>query len=189
MDIAGAARPAERGKTMHQIAVVRGAPSAVVQVLLTDFVGRWGSEIRIAGVLAEGHGLPDRACNAGYLRTVSGGERFAMFQDLGSGSTACHLEAAGVVEAAERVRDDIAAGCDLVVLSKFGKLEAAGGGLRNAFTAAIETGVPVLTSVSPAFDTPWRELVSPLYSVLAADAAALDDWWRAVRPSCRQTLC
>ena len=46
--------------------------------------------------------------------------------------------------AAAAVRRDIAAGCDLVVLSKFGKLEAGGGGLRDAFGAAIEAGVPVL---------------------------------------------
>ena len=49
-----------------------------------------------------------------------------MFIDLGSGSAACHLESAGVLAAAERVREDIAIGCDLVVLNKFGKLEAAG---------------------------------------------------------------
>ena len=49
-----------------------------------------------------------------------------MFNDLGSGSAACHLESAGVLAAAERVREDIAIGCNLVVLNKFGKLEAAG---------------------------------------------------------------
>src|SRR5262245_54539315 len=109
---------------MHQIAVVQGAPSGVVQELLTAFVARRQSRIRIAGVLAEGHGLPDRACSAGYLRTIGRrGELYSMFQDLGSGSTACHLEVVGVLAAAERVREDISAGCDLVVLSKFGKLE------------------------------------------------------------------
>ncbi len=137
--------------------------------------------MRIAGVLAEGHGLPDRACNAGYLRPVGNGERFAIFQDLGIGSSACHLEGAGVFAAAETVRQDIAAGCDLVVLAKFGKLEAAGGGLHDAFTAAFEAGVPVLTSVSPAFDSSWRNVASPLYSVLAADGAAIDTWWRSIR--------
>jgi hypothetical protein len=37
------------------------------------------------------------------------------------------------------VREDIAAGCDLVVLNKCSKLEAAGGGLRDAF-AHTDTG-------------------------------------------------
>jgi len=166
---------------MHQIAVVRGASGEVVQQLLADFVARWRGEIRIAGVLAEGHGLPDRACSAGYLQSVGRGERFPMFQDLGRGSAACHLEGDGVLAAAETVRADVAAGCDLVVLSKFGKLEAAGTGLRDAFAAAIEAGVPVLTSVSPALETEWRAFASPLYSLLTADAAALDGWWSSVR--------
>jgi hypothetical protein len=49
-----------------------------------------------------------------------------MFSDLGSGSAGCHLESAGVLAAAERVREDIATGCDLVVLNECGKLETAG---------------------------------------------------------------
>jgi len=166
---------------MHQIAVVRGALSAVVQELLATFVARWQAKIRVTGVLAESHGLPDRACSAGYLRTVNGSERFSMFQDPGSGSTACHLEGAGVLAAAEWVRADISTGCDLVVLSKFGKLEAAGTGLRDAFAAAIEAGVPLLTSASPAVDTAWRAFASPIYSVLAADADAIDAWWWSIR--------
>jgi hypothetical protein len=167
---------------MEQIAVVRGAPSAIVQELLAAFVERWRRGIRIAGVLAESHGLPDRACSAGYLRSIASGERFPIFQDLGSFSMACHLDGAGAVAGADRVRADIAAGCDLIVLSKFGKLEAAGGGLREAFAAGFEAEVPILTSVSPAMDAAWREFASPFYSVLPAEAAAIDEWWQGVRP-------
>jgi hypothetical protein len=97
-------------------------------VCLTAFVARWEFEIRVAGALAEGHGLPDRACNARYSQTVGHGERFTMFNDLGSGSAACHLESAGILAAAERVREDIVTGC-LVVLNECGKMEAGGGGL------------------------------------------------------------
>lgn len=48
-----------------------------------------------------------------------------MFKDPGPGSMAYHLDENGVARAAEAVRRDLAAGCDLVLLSKFGKLEAA----------------------------------------------------------------
>src|SRR3546814_4100404 len=74
--------------------------------------------MRLAGVLAEDHGLADRACSAGYLRSLSGPERFPIFEDRGPGSTACHIEGAGALTAAEAVRRDIARGCDLVLLSK-----------------------------------------------------------------------
>ena len=67
--------------------------------------------MRIVAALAEGHALPDRACNARYLQTVGHGEGFTMFDDLGSGSAACYLESASVLAAAEKMREDIATGC------------------------------------------------------------------------------
>jgi hypothetical protein len=80
------------------------------------------------------------------------------------------------------IRRDIAQGCDLVVLSKFGKLESQGGGLREAFGAAIEAGIPVLTSVSGKFETAWRNFAAPLAVTVPDDADAIEAWWEAVRP-------
>src|SRR5262245_21581007 len=167
---------------MNKIAVVQGAPSAEVQALFRSLVDRWQPSARIAGVIAEEHGLPDRACTAGYLVSLTSGERFQIFQDLGPGSKGCHLAAAGALAAAEAVQRDIAAGCDLVVLSKFGHLEKNGGGLRDAFTAAIEAGVPVLTSVSPAYMPAWESYAAPLSETMPLDPARIDDWWRSVAP-------
>jgi hypothetical protein len=80
------------------------------------------------------------------------------------------------------VRRDIAQGCDLVVLSKFGRLEAEGGGLRDAFGAAIEAGIPVLTSVSGKFGKAWQNFAAPLSVTVPDDADAIEAWWEAVRP-------
>src|SRR3546814_12765704 len=105
--------------------------------------------MRLAGVLAEDHGLADRACSAGYLRSLSGPERFPIFEDRGPGSTACHIEGAGALTAAEAVRRDIARGCAPGLLSKIGKLEAGGGGLRAAFGGRIPAGPPAVDSGPP----------------------------------------
>jgi Protein of unknown function (DUF2478) len=107
----------------RKIAVVQGAPSAQVQELFQTLVDRWQPSVRLAGAIAEDHGLADRACSAGFLRSLGNGQRFPIFQDLGPGSTTCHLAEAGALAAADAVRRDIAAGCDLVLLNKFGKLE------------------------------------------------------------------
>lgn len=167
--------------TVRTIAVVRDAPGSTVQALFRDLVEAWRGSARIAGVVAEGHGLPDRHCNAGWLRSIGDGRRYSIFQDLGPGSQACQLDGRGAAEASEAVRRDIAAGCDLVVLSKFGKLEAAREGLMPAFAAAVEAGVPVLTSVSTAFREAWDRFAEPLIVTLPAEHAALDAWWRSVR--------
>jgi len=164
-----------------KIAVVQGAPSAEVQVLFRSLVERWRSSAHLAGAIAEDHGLPDRACTAGYLVSLTSGERFQIFQDLGPGSKGCHLAGAGALAAAGAVQRDIAEGCDLVVLSKFGHLEKNGGGLRDAFTAAIEAGVPVLTSVSPAYMAAWQDYAAPLSVTMPPDPEQIDAWWQSVR--------
>ncbi len=157
------------------IAVVRGAPSATVQQYFRTLVERWTRSIRVIGVIAEDHGLTGRACSAGFLRNIATGERFPIFEDVGPGST-CHLDGRGALSAAEAVQRDIAAGCDLVVLSKFGKLEAAGEGLRDAFTTAIEARIPLLTSVSPARDAAWTAFAAAAFDGLTADLDAIDAW-------------
>jgi hypothetical protein len=163
------------------IAVVHGRSGAEVQSVLQTFVERWRGSARLAGLIAESHGLPDRACSAGFLRNIATDERFSIFEDLGPGSTACHLDGLGAVSAAASVERDIAAGCDLVLLSKFGKLEAAGGGLFRAFKAAVDAHVPLLSSVPLSFEGTWKELVGQSFTVLSADPDEIGAWWQAIR--------
>ena len=171
----------------RMIAVVQGAPSADIQVLFRSLADRWRSSVRLAGVIAEDHGLPDRACAAGYLVSLADGERFRIFQDLGPGAKGCHLAPAGALAAAAAVQSDVAAGCDLVMLSKFGQLEKNGRGLRDAFTSAIEAGIPVLTSVSPTYMAAWESYAAPLSVTIPPDPEQIDVWWQSVRPACART--
>lgn len=168
--------------TIKTVAAVEGAPSRVVQALFGDLVQRWRQYARIVGVLATDHGLDNRACSAGYLHGISKGIDFPIFHDLGSGSTACHIDGAGMASASEAVCQDIAAGCDLVVLSKFGKLEAEGRGLASAFVAAMDAGVPVLTSVSRAHLANWLQFSAPYALALPPDADRIEAWWNEVCP-------
>jgi len=163
----------------HPIAVVQGASSEAIQLLLAGFVGRVqaGGAARVAGLIEEAPQGCQGAAPA-RLRTIAGGRFYPIFQDLGPGSTACALDSPELVAAAEQVRSDIAAGCDLVVLSKFAKLEAESrSGLLAAFADAIAAGLPIVTAVSPRFIARWDAFAAPLYACLPADAAALDAWW------------
>ncbi len=173
---------------VQTIAVVRGTSSAQVQDLFRVLVDRWKPSVRLAGLIAESHGLADRACSAGFLRNIATAERFSIFVDLGPGSTTCHLDGTGALIAADAVQRDIRAGCDLVLLSKFGKLEADGKGLLQAFKTAIKAGIPLLTSVSPALEEPWKRIAGPSFAILPADADRIDAWWRAVRRAVAPTM-
>src|SRR6185312_8938860 len=82
------------------IAVVRGRSTADVEQTFRTLVDRWRPTVRLAGLVAEGHGLADRACNAGFLRNIATAERFSIFHDLGPDSTVCQLDGAGALTAA-----------------------------------------------------------------------------------------
>lgn len=176
-------------QAVKMIAAVDGAAGPVVQDIFHALVARWQSSARIAGALEEVNCRDDRICGVGYLRSITNGARYSLFQDLGPGSTACRIDPAGVLLAGEAVRGDIAAGCDLVLLNRFGKLEAGREGLTSAFAAAVEAGVPVLTSVMPQFQEAWERFAAPLFVMLPPDPDAIDGWWRAVSASTLQAQC
>lgn len=158
------------------IAVVRGAPTPQVQALFADFIARLGQGVRVAGVIEE-----EPASGYAQLRSLADGRRFEVFHALGRGSSACSVDAGSIVTACEAVRGDIEAGCDLVVLSKFGRLEAERTGLSDAFAAGLAGEVPILTSVVPKFDPVWTAFAAPLFIVLPPQLEAIEAWWRGLQ--------
>jgi hypothetical protein len=167
---------------LPRIAMVQGAESAEIQRLLRDFAVSLAPSARIVGVIEEIATPGASACDAGQLVSLASGARFSIFQDRPRTPSACNVDAAGPLSAGEVVRCDIEGGCDLVILSKFGKLEAEQkGGLVPAFVAAAEAGVPILTSVSPKFEAVWRQFTEGDHARLPANRDALDAWWQAVR--------
>lgn len=162
------------------IAIIEGTDSASAQVLFADAVSRWQARgLRVAGIVEETHGVEGRTCNAGVLRDVTSGRSYSIFLTTQPVDTSCHLDARGAEGACADVLPQIAA-CDLVVLSKFGKLEAGHEGLFGAFVAAFEAGKPILTTVSERYRANWAGF-APDAERLEPTDAALDAWWQRVR--------
>jgi hypothetical protein len=166
------------------VAAVQGASSAAVQDLLGAFAAHVASQgINVGGVVEIGRSEPADGCGKLAVRDLWTGTVISISQNLGSGSQACNLDSSGLAQACHAVQSAIAAGAELVVLSKFGKIEAKRGGLSDAFAAAINAGLPVLTSVSPLQSDAWRVFSGPLAQILPADSKAIDDWWSQVNPN------
>jgi nucleoside-triphosphatase THEP1 len=159
-----------------RIAGVKGADSASVQALFQRMIEHWRTTgVRVVGLIEKTHGLPGRTCNAGVLRDIATGSPYPIFRAAVSRSDACHIDVAGAEIASKAVQAQIGT-CDLVILSKFGKLEAARHGLIGAFEAAIKQERPVLTSVSDRHLQAWYKF-APDASVLEASPDALAQWW------------
>jgi hypothetical protein len=161
----------------RRIAAIQGSSNHSIQSAMCRFARRWTARgVRIAGLIEEFEANPQKRHSA-RLKNITTGEVYPLFQDLGPMAAACHLDGGGIVAACAAVRDEIERGCDLVILSKFFQLEAARSGLMDAFVIAVERNIPVLTAVSPAYNTSWNRFTSPLSVTLSADDAALDQWW------------
>jgi len=166
-----------------RIAALRGAPSAAMQTLLDEFAQRRArAGLRVAGVVEDSDCAHDGACKRFRVRDLLSGETIPISQNLGRGSTACNLDPAALVRACGRIETAISEGADLVVRSKFSKLEAARSGLADAFRAAIEADIPVLTVVSPAAAEEWEIFAAPLFQFVDASCDALEIWWARQAP-------
>lgn len=158
------------------ILALQGASNATIQAMLLASARRW----QMAGLCVAGVVEVPAAERAGhFLEDLATGVRYAIYQELGPGSGACCLQGSGIVEACESVHRQILAGCDLVVLSKFGKLEMSRSGLVAAFTTAIVAEKPILTAVAPVFAEAWRHFADPLSSFAVPHEATIEAWRRA----------
>jgi hypothetical protein len=133
--------------------------------------------VELAGAIQENAG--DRAaCAAMTLVDLGSSGRFGISQDLGPEALGCRLDPRGLAEAENPLVAAINGGPDLVILNKFGKAEAEGGGLRNAFVRAIEIGVPVLTAVRPPYTDSWARFHGGLAIALPPDFEIVHAWCR-----------
>lgn len=174
------------------IAAVRGGPGTPAADVLTAFALRRKAEgVAVVGVIVPpedtgrgnhggGHGEGGHeGCECrSELIDVATGERYAMHQDLGSGSQACNLNSSSLALAAGAVERALASKPELVVLSRFGGQEAQRGGLMSAFQAAVAAGVPVACVVTPKAETVWEDFAGGLSVSLPPDADALEAWWQ-----------
>jgi nucleoside-triphosphatase THEP1 len=108
------------------------------------------------------------------------GNAIGISQELGNGAEGCKLDPAGLAEAAVAVSTAVAANVDLVVVNKFGKQEAAGGGLRAGIADAVMAGVPLLTAVPERSLDAWLEFTGSLGTTLLCERNYIEAWWRNV---------
>ncbi|GJE27387.1 DUF2478 domain-containing protein [Methylobacterium organophilum] len=166
------------------ILALQGAPNDAIQALLLASARRWqGAGLRVAGIVER----PDPEGARHRLEDLATGARYDIYRELGPGSDACKLCGSGIVAACQSVQRQILAGCDLVVLSKFGKLEAARSGLVAAFAAAIAAERPILTAVAPIFAEAWRLFSDPLSAVAGPSEAAIEAWRAALETAEQDT--
>jgi hypothetical protein len=156
--------------TGMRLAAIRYEAGFAIDDFLARLADRLRAErIRLGGALQENAPGGVTRCSAMSLIDLATRQRFRISQDLGSQAEGCRLDAQGLAEFVVLFGRASQDNVELLILNRFGKAEAEGGGLRPVFARAMEAGIPVLTAVRAPYDEAWAQFHGHLASDLPAD--------------------
>lgn len=138
--------------------------------------------LRLAGALQHlASDQADRRCDV-ELEDLATGHRTPLFENRGREARGCRLDEGALADATARIEGSLDAAPDLLVLSKFGKVECEGGGLRDLIAGAIDRGIPVIIGVPDRNIEAWRAFAGEFAAELGDDVAAVTHWVGSVAP-------
>ena len=98
----------------------------------------------------------------------------------GDDTQGCHVDNERLATIARTIEAAIEEGGDLVIVNRFGKLEAAGRGLVRLIKRAVDADIPVITVVPAHRFAAWVKYSDGMSVRLPCCRAALDEWWGSV---------
>lgn len=124
-----------------------------------------------AGIAAGAH-----PCDRDLIDLQSG-QTVKIHQALGAGSAGCRLDAGALEAIVQTVGQGmVAARPDLLIVNRFGKLEAMGRGFVPVIAAALDAGIAVLVGVNDLNLAAFTAFAEDTGHELPDDAAAILDW-------------
>lgn len=150
-----------------------------VDSIVTAFIKRVRAQgVRVSGLTQE----PGAGEDEVFMRDLDTGETFAIMQDLGAAAEGCAVDPAQIAIGAQRLDAARARRPDLLIVNRFGRLEAEGGGMRAEIAAAIAEGLALLIAVPTRFLDAWNEFAGGLDTQAPPTEAALAAWWDGIAP-------
>jgi len=117
----------------------------------------------------------DRPCDMD-VQVLPDGPVIRISQTLGPGARGCRLDPAALEQAVAESEARLTAGCDLVIVNKFGKHEAEGRGFRGLIAEAMAAQVPVLVGVNRTNLAAFTAFTGGIATALTPALADLVDW-------------
>jgi hypothetical protein len=139
--------------------------TAAVRVL--QAAGLW-----LAGTIALE--TDDPSCDM-QLQVLPDGPVIRINQNLGRQAKGCRLDGGALEQAVSEVSSRIA-NAQLLIVNKFGKLEAMGRGFVPLIVQALDRGVPVLIGVNTLNLSDLEGFAGDMALALPGDPAAIADW-------------
>lgn len=125
---------------------------------------------------------PDRHCHMD-LQILGRDDVLRISEDRGRHARGCRLDPRGLADAVQRVESVLdARSATVLLINKFGKQEAEGGGFREVIGRALLEDVPVLTTVSAGNLSAFLTFADGLATRIAPDPEAAVAWCLAALP-------
>jgi hypothetical protein len=118
-----------------------------------------------------------------YATHIETGRRVDLMQHLGSCATGCRLDTGALAEVAGLLAQSLAERPDLLLVSRFGRIEVEGGGFLAEIGEAALAGQPTLIGVSRKFEAGWRAYAGDFAATLPCDIGAVLAWRRSLHPA------
>lgn len=132
--------------------------------------------LKVIGLIQQESLRPGRSRCDMELEDIASGARIPISEERGAAARGCRLDPAGLAAAYMAARAGLTTDTDLVVISKFGKIEAEGGGLRDLIAEALEHDVPVLIGVPERNLPGWQDFAGDMALRVSLAGPSLSDW-------------
>ncbi|KEO56871.1 DUF2478 domain-containing protein, partial [Thioclava indica] len=161
---------------MSAIATVSCPGRGDADLLLARFARRAiASGLRVCGtVQVNTERARAHACDMD-IQVLPDGPILQISQALGAGSRGCRLDPAALETAVRAVSDRLNE-ADLLIINKFGKMEAEGRGFRAVMAEAVALGIPVLTGINGLNEPAFVQFAQGYAQALLPEIDALSDW-------------
>ncbi|TAK47243.1 MAG: DUF2478 domain-containing protein [Xanthobacteraceae bacterium] len=97
-------------------------------------------------------------------------------------SAGCHLDAGHIAEMKRKLSAAIKNTADVVIINRFGKLEAEGAGFIDLIREAAAVDLPIVIAVAAVRFMSWTQFSQGMGIKLRCTPQDLDNWWQTIAP-------
>jgi len=148
--------------------------------LLADIAYRLRDDgVAVAGLVQINTEVPGRTKCDMAVEELHSRKLIKMSEDRGPAARGCRLDHTRLIEAGVLLNAALAEELALIVINKFGKVEAEGGGLRDVMAHAVALDIPMMVGVPYRNLDQWRLFTGGMADECPIDAANVVRWLAA----------
>ena len=163
---------------------------AILAVVYTDglaadeFLAALGYRLRdagvaVAGIVQRNTFVRQRVKCDMEVEELASGTVLRLSEDRGPAARGCRLDHGALAEATSLLSAALPDAPDLVIVNKFGKMEAEGRGMRDILAEAVQRGIPLVIGVPYRNLDAWRAFAGGLADEHDVGALEIPGWLSA----------